>query len=199
MHLCTGFPRRCQHFTCRERRSLVCTAEDCKHQVLPSSYNFAASTSPVSASQVVQLVLLWAVFLTFQMVKSKYGICTKEYLVLFLAQTVFCISVTTFFMRRELADLGKPAAQQHRDPEMQQLLLGQRGASPDSKVLLSFAVAFIACICFALLCLLVCSELLCRNCYLHPVCIPTCSVGCLVTMHKCPLYLCQPWCLAKAT
>ena len=102
------------------------------------SHNPPELTSPVVASQVVQLLLLWAVFLTFQMVKSKYGICTKEYLVLFLAQTVFCISVTTFFMRRELADLGKPAAQQHRDPEMQQLLLGQRGASPDSEALLSF-------------------------------------------------------------
>ena len=108
-----------------------------KHQVVPSSYNLAELTGAVSASQVVQLLLLWAVFLTFQMVKSKYGICTKEYLVLLLAQTVFCISVTTFFMRRELADLGKPAAQQHRDPEMQQLLLGQRGASPDSEALLS--------------------------------------------------------------
>lgn len=118
-----------------------------KHQVLASSYNLVNHFC-VGLSQVVQLLLLWAVFLTFQMVKSKYGICTREYLVLFLAQTVFCISVTTFFMRRELADLGKPAAQQHRDPEMQQLLLGQRGASPDSEALLSFAVASSAIIYF---------------------------------------------------
>ena len=85
--------------------------------------------------QVGQLLLLWAIFLTFQLVKSKYGNCTKQYLLLLIAQTVFCISVTTFYMRRELADLGKPAAQQNGDPEMHQLLLGQRdgaseGASP---------------------------------------------------------------------
>ena len=92
-------------------------------------------------SQVVQLLILWAVFLTFQMAKSKYGNCTKEYLLLFLAQTVFCISVTTFFMRRELADIGKPAAQQHGDPEMHQLLLGQRGESPDSEALLTLQFA----------------------------------------------------------
>ena len=84
-----------------------------------------------AAMQVAQLLLLWAVFLAFQMVKSKYGNCTKEYLVLFLAQTVFCISVTTFFMRRELADLGKPEAEQHGDPEMHQLLLGQRTGYPE--------------------------------------------------------------------
>ena len=88
-------------------------------------------------SQVVQLLILWAVFLIFQMAKSKHGNCTKEYLVLFLAQTVFCISVTTFFMRRELADIGRPAAQQHGDPEMHQLLLGQRGNLSDSEALLT--------------------------------------------------------------
>ncbi|KAL3157342.1 hypothetical protein ABBQ32_011825 [Trebouxia sp. C0010 RCD-2024] len=98
--------------------------------------------------KVVQLVLLWAVFLTFQMVKSKYGNCTKQYLVLFLAQTVFCITVTTFYMRRELADLGKPAAQQHGDPEVHQLLLGQRDGPSQSdrrpvKVLLA-AVGILA-------------------------------------------------------
>lgn len=90
--------------------------------------------SAVWQLQVVQLVLLWAVFLTFQMVKSKYGNCTKQYLVLFLAQTVFCITVTTFYMRRELADLGKPAAQQHGDPEVHQLLLGQRDGPSQSNL-----------------------------------------------------------------
>ena len=90
----------------------------------------------ISVPQVVQLLVLWALFLVFQMAKSKYGNCTKEYLILFLAQTVFCISVTTFFIRRELADVGKPAAQQHGDPEMHQLLLGQRNDSPDSEALL---------------------------------------------------------------
>ena len=87
-----------------------------------------------AAFQVVQLLVLWAVFLIFQMVKSKYNHCTKEYLVLFLAQTVFCISVTTFFMRRELADLGKPAAEQHRDPEMHQLLLGQQNGGSEGTI-----------------------------------------------------------------
>lgn len=129
-----------------------------KHQVPPSSDIRAEFTSPVFAIQVVQLLLLWAVFLTFQMVKSKYGICTKEYMVLFLAQTVFCISVTTFFMRRELADLGKPAAQQHRDPEMQQLLLGQRGASPDSEDLLSFCSSLQHCHCFLVVLCLCCCQ-----------------------------------------
>jgi len=84
----------------------------------------------VLAVQVVQLLLLWGVFLTFQMVKSRYGHCTKEYLLLFAAQTVFCISVTTFFIRKELADLGKPASEQHGDPEMHEILLGERSGVP---------------------------------------------------------------------
>ena len=104
--------------------------------------NLADILNGVPASQVVQLLVLWAVFLIFQMVKSKYGNCTKEYLMLFLAQTVFCISVTTFFMRRELADLGKPAAQQQGDPEMHQLLLGQRGTAPDGKILFTLQFCF---------------------------------------------------------
>ena len=103
-----------------------------------------------SVSQVVQLLVLWAVFLIFQMAKSKYGNCTKEYLILFLAQTVFCISVTTFFMRRELADIEKPTAQQHGDHEMHQLLLGQRGDSPDSGILLTLQwhAALLCAFCF---------------------------------------------------
>lgn len=79
---------------------------------------------------MIQLLILWAVFLAFQMVKSKYGHCTKEYLLLFLAQTVFCISVTVFFIRAELADLGRPAPEQHGDPEMHEILLGERSGVP---------------------------------------------------------------------
>lgn len=71
------------------------------------------------------------------MVKSKYGHCTKEYLLLFLAQTIFCISVTVFFIRAELADLGKPAAEQHGDPEMHEILLGERSGVPTGKPVLS--------------------------------------------------------------
>lgn len=80
--------------------------------------------------KMIQLLILWAVFLAFQMVKSKYGHCTKEYLLLFLAQTVFCISVTVFFIRAELADLGRPAPEQHGDPEMHEILLGERSGVP---------------------------------------------------------------------
>ena len=79
---------------------------------------------------MIQLLILWAVFLAFQMVKSKYGHCTREYLLLFLAQTVFCISVTVFFIRAELADLGRPAPEQHGDPEMHEILLGERSGVP---------------------------------------------------------------------
>lgn len=79
---------------------------------------------------MIQLLMLWAVFLAFQLVKSKYGHCTKEYLLLFLAQTILCISVTVFFIRAELADLGRPAAEQHGDPEMHEILLGERSGVP---------------------------------------------------------------------
>ena len=85
------------------------------------------------------------------MVKSKYGHCTREYLLLFLAQTVFCISVTVFFIRAELADLGKPAAEQHGDPEMHEILLGERSGVPagnglhnvDSGVFQAFKLSFL--------------------------------------------------------
>ena len=79
---------------------------------------------------MTQLLLLWAVFLAFQMEKSKFGRCTKQYLLLFLAQTVFCISVTVFFIRAELAELGKPASEQHGDPELHELLVGERSGLP---------------------------------------------------------------------
>ena len=62
--------------------------------------------------------------MAFQMGKSKYGTCTKQYLLLFAAQTVFCISVTVFFIRRELAEVMEDA--DHADPEMHELLLGSR-------------------------------------------------------------------------
>jgi len=64
---------------------------------------------------MIQLLILWAVFLAFQMVKSKYG---------------HCISVTVFFIRAELAGLGKPAAEQHGDPEMHEILLGEHSIVP---------------------------------------------------------------------
>ncbi len=102
---------------------------------------------------MIQLLLLWAVFLAFQMVKSKYGHCTKQYLLLFLAQTIFCISVTVFFIRAELADLGKPAAEQHGDPEMHEILLGERSGVPAGKPALSsmhagvFIPAYWNCVC----------------------------------------------------
>ena len=75
--------------------------------------------------------MLWGAFLAFQMGKSKYGTCTKEYLLLFAAQTVFCISATVFFIRRGLAEVMET---NHGDPEMEQLLLGSRnGAAADGK------------------------------------------------------------------
>ena len=42
-------------------------------------------------------------------------------------------------MRQELADIGRPAAQQHGDPEVHQLLLGQRRSSRDSEALLLYS------------------------------------------------------------
>ena len=90
---------------------------------------------------MAQLFLLWAVFLALQMAKSKHGHCTKEYLLLFVAQTVFCISVTVFFVRRELAELGQPAGEQRIDPEIHELLIGERSGVPAG--MLPQAVCFV--------------------------------------------------------
>ena len=81
--------------------------------------------------QVAQLLALWAAFLAFQLAKSKYGTCTKEYLLLFAFQTIFCISVTVFFIRRELAEVMEHADQ--ADPEMHELLLGTRTGAAAGK------------------------------------------------------------------
>lgn len=82
------------------------------------------------------LLSLWIVFLAFQLEKSKYGHCSKQFLGIFGAQAVFCISLTVYFIRHELAELGKPAGLNHEDPEMHELLVGERSGVPPGKLLL---------------------------------------------------------------
>ena len=81
------------------------------------------------------LLSLWIVFLAFQLEKSKYGHCSKQFLGIFAAQAVFCISLTVYFIRHELAELGKPAGLSHEDPEMHELLVGERSGVPPGTLL----------------------------------------------------------------
>ncbi len=81
------------------------------------------------------LLSLWIVFLAFQLEKSKYGHCSKQFLGIFAAQAVFCISLTVYFIRHELAELGKPAGLSHEDPEMHELLVGERSGVPPGMLL----------------------------------------------------------------
>lgn len=89
-----------------------------------------AALKTVSWWQVGMLLSLWIVFLAFQLEKSKYGHCSKQFLGIFAAQAVFCISLTVYFIRHELAELGKPAGLSHEDPEMHELLVGERSGVP---------------------------------------------------------------------
>ena len=40
--------------------------------------------------------MLWVIFLVTQQLKSRYGNCTWQYLVIFLAQVIFLLAVTAF-------------------------------------------------------------------------------------------------------
>ncbi|KAL0029451.1 hypothetical protein WJX77_009177 [Trebouxia sp. C0004] len=99
-----------------------------------SAEGLRAALRTVSWFQVGMLLSLWIVFLAFQLEKSKYGHCSKQFLGTFGAQAVFCISRTLYFIRHELAELSKPAGLSHEDPEMHELLVGERsGLAPGKR------------------------------------------------------------------
>ena len=46
--------------------------------------------------QIVEVVVLWVIFLATQQLKSRYNNCTWQYFVIFLAQVVFLLGVTVY-------------------------------------------------------------------------------------------------------
>ena len=46
--------------------------------------------------QIGEVVVLWAIFLLTQQLKSRYSNCTWQYFVIFAAQVVFLLAVTAF-------------------------------------------------------------------------------------------------------
>ncbi len=46
--------------------------------------------------QIVEVVVLWVIFLATQQLKSRYGNCTWQYFVIFIVQVLFLLGVTTY-------------------------------------------------------------------------------------------------------
>ena len=46
--------------------------------------------------QIGEVVVLWAIFLLTQQLKSRYPNCTWQYFVIFAAQVIFLLAVTAF-------------------------------------------------------------------------------------------------------
>ncbi|CAL5221862.1 g4123 [Coccomyxa viridis] len=73
--------------------------------------------------QIVEVVVLWVIFLATQQLKSRYGNCTWQYFVIFIVQVLFLLGVTTYCVWHQ-SKRAAASDSDNMDPELRVVMLG---------------------------------------------------------------------------
>ena len=97
-------------------------------------------------AQLAEVILLWAIFLAFQLAKVSYTKCSLEWTLVYIGQAIFCLGTSAAFVSYQYHKmLDHP---DNVDPELRAILTagGHHDGHPDGELLITSEQASWPCI-----------------------------------------------------